>query len=449
MIHPIRRRARLRINALKFCMIGSVTATALADDSWRGWGGPGGNFAVTGTMLLDELPKDGFKKIWSRDIEGGYSSIAVADGVAYVLARTGDEERVLALDARTGETKWEHKYTAKVPQPELSEEEKTNPDREPRADEYIAQFGFGPNSTALILNDRIITVGYLSQMFCLGRADGKVLWSHDLTKEYQSNFLRFGYSASPIEYRNTIITPVGGKNGHGIVAFDPQDGKVLWHNQDFEIGYSTPRVFNIQGRDVLVVLGVNVIAMLNPANGEMWWKTDLKNDFGNYIPTPMLIGENRVFVGNGRNGPNKEKLGSPLFKLGWKDDKLEVTDEWSTPLQLNHFNAVVVDSQILTTLVRPEVLASYGIADGQELWKDRAVGPSNLLVADDKIIALSQDGMLRILRLKSGGVDILAQEQVLGERSWAPPTLIENTLFIRDRQKVTAIELQRPATMAK
>ena len=39
--------------------------------------------------------------------------------------------------------------------------------------------------------------------------------------------LMYGYSSSPIAFRDTIIVPVGGR-GEALMAFNQADGKVAW-----------------------------------------------------------------------------------------------------------------------------------------------------------------------------------------------------------------------------
>ncbi len=424
---------RVAAPALLAVLAGAGQASA----GWTRWGGPNGDFTLPEAKILDAFPEGGPKVLWKRELTGGFSSIVVAEGVAFVAAREGDDERLLALDATTGEQKWEHRYTAKVPQPTLTDEQKKNPDRQPGEMEYIADFGFGPNSTPLVMGDRVITIGYMGHMHCLDRATGKSLWSHDFQKEFQPNFLRFGYSASPIAYRDTVIAPVGGKE-HGLVAFNLSDGKVVWHKHDFGAGYSTPVIFQMGGRDLMAALVEPAIGVFDPTNGELLWSTPHQNPFNSYIPTPMICPGDRLFIGSDGG------KGCRMFQLTYKDGQLDAKEEWNGKLKMAHFNAVRIGDRLLATPMQPEMVVAYGLSDGTETWKDRVFGKSNFVVAGEKVLALSDDGKLRLLKLLPDGVTVVSEAKVLGDKQvYSPPSLVGGVLFARDRERVVAVSLTK------
>ena len=136
-----------------------------------------------------------------RDLGDGYSSIvydgqrlytmywladtpAPADGgdakdEAAQAAKKKGQEVVIALDPATGKTVWEHKYPA------------------PWGEKMDITFGPGPNSTPLIVGDRIFTIGATVKLHCLDRATGKVTWAHDLVEEYKADTMMYGYGGQP------------------------------------------------------------------------------------------------------------------------------------------------------------------------------------------------------------------------------------------------------------
>ena len=86
---------------------------------WPQWGGPTRNFMVDSKALATQWPASGPKKLWSRALGEGHSSILVQGGRLYTMYRPGglltmvrrsQEEVVAALDAATGPAIWEFKY---------------------------------------------------------------------------------------------------------------------------------------------------------------------------------------------------------------------------------------------------------------------------------------------------------------------------------------------------
>jgi outer membrane protein assembly factor BamB len=127
------------------------------------------------TGLAASWPAAGPRKLWSRALGEGHSSIVVENGRIYTLyrqvtrapERTTHEEVVAAFDAATGQTVWEFKYPAPTTGIDFSE-------------------GLGPHSTPLIVGDRVFAASSRSEIFALDKATGKRIWSHDLIKEYKA-----------------------------------------------------------------------------------------------------------------------------------------------------------------------------------------------------------------------------------------------------------------------
>src|SRR6188508_1736333 len=87
--------------------------------AWPQWGGPARNFMSDSKGLASKWPASGPKKLWSRALGEGHSSIAAEGTRLYTMyrplgmlavVRRSQEEVIAALDANTGATVWEHKY---------------------------------------------------------------------------------------------------------------------------------------------------------------------------------------------------------------------------------------------------------------------------------------------------------------------------------------------------
>jgi outer membrane protein assembly factor BamB len=416
----------------------SASAPAAERGDWAGWGGPNGDFSVSGAPLAEQWSESGPRQIWAIELPGGYSAISVKDGVAYLLGRDGDTEIVRAVDAATGNTVWEYTYEAKVPQIELTEEERNTPatQRGGKEGEYIADFGYGPNSTPLVLEDRVITIGYMGHMHCLDRT-GKVLWRHDLINEFEMNFLRFGYSSSPILYRDTVITIVGGKDKHAVVGFDPKDGRSRWYGGEAGAGYASPVIMPIGGRDVLLCHLYGTLVAMNPVTCEEYWSTPYENSAGNNISTPILAGDQMAYMGTHAKGDR-----SVMFRFAWDGDRLKGEQVWESKFGTTHQNAVRMGDKLISTRARGAGVMALDLKTGELAWQDRVFGASNFVRAGEYLIALGHDGKLRLTRLKSEeGIQVLAEAQVLEDPAWTPPTLVGTTLYVRDRKKAVALDL--------
>ena len=105
-IDSMRRRTFLQLAA-------AAPAFAQTAKSRRGF--PGRSGAVPTAIsrpkppgLKDQWPASGPKVVWKRPLGEGYSSPAVENDVLYTMYGRPQEEVVLACDAATGKTLWEH-----------------------------------------------------------------------------------------------------------------------------------------------------------------------------------------------------------------------------------------------------------------------------------------------------------------------------------------------------
>src|SRR5688572_25704759 len=207
------------------------SADPWAAGTWLQWGGPNRDFLIEASGLADKWPETGPPALWSRPLGTGHSAIIADEGRLYTMYRAGNgkstggggraqgpfeaEEAVIALDAKSGQTLWEHKYPS-------------------RREDF--SFGAGPHSTPLIAGDRLFTIGTNQQMFAFDKRTGKVLWSHDFIKEFRSPELlirpvvKTGYGCSPIAYRDTIICSVGGP-GRSEERRVGKEGRARWWPQ--------------------------------------------------------------------------------------------------------------------------------------------------------------------------------------------------------------------------
>src|ERR1044071_544032 len=114
---------------------------ARAQSDWLQWGGPSRNFTTNSKGLAASWPATGPKRLWSRPLGGGHSSILASGNTLYTMYSQGEQEIVISLAADTGKTIWEYKYDAPSP----------------AGMNY--EFGVGPHSTPLLVGDLLYTVG--------------------------------------------------------------------------------------------------------------------------------------------------------------------------------------------------------------------------------------------------------------------------------------------------
>ena len=410
------------IICLMATLIASLGAPALAQ--WPQFGGPNRDFTSGSTGLASKWPAQGPKRMWSRKLGDGYSGIAVDRNTLFTMYRKGNREFVVALDADTGETRWKHRYSAK-PFEGLSEGQ-----------------GIGPRCTPLVVDGRVHTVGICAKMFCLDQNTGDVVWSHDLMRKYGARPPRWGYSSSPLAYKKTVIIPAGGE-GHGVMAFNREDGTVKWARHGFPNAYSSPILIDVDGQEQLVIFMEPGVIGLNPDSGDLLWQHPHRTEYNVNASMPIWTEDNLLFISSAYN------TGSRLLKLTREGDRTTVEELWrQSKMQIHFGSGIRIGDYVYgsTGGNGPVFFGAVNLRTGKMAFRQRGVaGKAQLVYADGKLVMLDEDGRLYIATVTPEGITIHAQTELLESVSWTAPTLVGDRLFVRDRKNIMALDLSAAA----
>ncbi len=443
----LHRSTRCQILACAILAIVTIIQAKPASAQWPQWGGPDRNFSVDVTGLAETWPDDGPKKLWTRPLGDGYSTIVADDGVLYTMYRNDADEFTIAMNAKTGETIWEHKVAAPV-----------TDDRK--------GYGPGPYATPLLVGNRLITVGTNSVLHCYDKKTGKVLWQHDLVAKYDALVQGFGFSSSPIAYRNTIIIPVGRKvhddddkdapadktddakkeeeqQAQSLMAFDSQSGSLVWENLSYPVTkhtstYSSPILINFAGRDQLVLFMATELAGLDPLTGERLWGVQHTTSYDENIATPAWDGKDTLFCSSAYG------TGSRAIKLSSTNGKTTATEMWYTKkMRVLHGNVVKIGDYVYGSSgdFGPCFFSGINMATGKLAWRKRGFKKATCLYADGKLIILDEDGQLALTTATADDLTIHSRCNLELHNAWSTPTLVGRTLFIRDRDNIMALDL--------
>jgi outer membrane protein assembly factor BamB len=406
----------LSLLVLAILLVASATVGESPSGGWTQWGGPSQDFRATSTDLAASWPDEGPRKLWVRELGEGYSAILIDSGRLYVTYREDEQEAVACMNAKTGEPQWVHKYDASP------------------HESHVHQFGDGPRSTPLISGDLLYTIGVSGKIHCLNKKDGTVLWSHDLWNEFGGNPLNHGYSSSPIAYKNTVIVPVGGE-GQSLVAFDKKDGHVVWKNLSFKNSYSTPKIFDVGGRDELIVFMAKQMIGIDPNSGDLRWEYAVENQWGQNISMPVMV--------DGVLLLSSLQVGTRGLKLTRDGDKTALEEVWSTrKIQFYHVTTVRDGDYVYgSTGNGPSFMTAINVKTGEIAWRKRGFAKANCIYADGKLIILDEDGMLYLATANAEDLTVHSQVELLDKVSWTVPTLVGKTLYVRDKKSILALDL--------
>jgi len=75
-------------------------------------------------------------------------------------------------------------------------------------------------------------------------------------------------------------------------------------------------------------------------------------------------------------------------------------------------------------------------------WQDRTFGKVNMVLVDEKVILLDEEGDLARVALSPEGMQVRWRVQLLQSNAWTAPTLVGTKLYLRDRRTMMALDLR-------
>ncbi len=408
--------------SLNLCVGLSGQPSLLASEepaAWPQWGGPTRDFQAQSKGLATHWPQEGPRKLWSRPLGEGHSAIVSDGSTLYTMYHKGNNEVVTALDAENGKTRWEFPYAAPLP------------------DKFDLEYGPGPDSTPALVGDRLYAVGITLKLHCLDKTTGKLIWAHDLVKDYGIDMKSERYCCSPLAYHDSLILPVGG-TGHSVMAFDLKTGTLAWQKQDFEPSPCSPILIQVGGEDQLVVFMAKEAAGLNPRTGELLWRFSHATKWGLNISTPVWGEDNILFLSSAYG------VGSRAIKLSRKDGKTSASEVWANSrMRVHHGNVVRIGNHVYGSTGDFGAIALVGmdVRTGTIAWRERGFAKATLVHADGKVILLDADGTLALLAVSPERMSVLGKVHLLDSPALTVPTLVGSHLYLRDRKTIMALDL--------
>ena len=335
--------------------------------------------------------------------------------------------KLVALDKRTGKVLWERVAHEGVP--------KTK--RHPKSSQATA---------TPVTDGRHVVVSFGSEGLYAYDVDGKLLWTRDLGVLnagwfYDPDF-EWGIGSSPIIWKNLVIVQCDIQKNSFIAAFDVATGQPAWRTAREEIpSWSTPAIFEHDGRAELVTQATTFIRGYNPESGKELWRLSGNSEIT--IPTP-IVGPGVMIVTNGYRGVQ------PMFaiKPGATGDitlkEGATTNEfiaWSTNRGGPYIPTPVIYGDHLYVLANNGVLAAYDVKTGQRIYQERVGSGGSYsaspVAADGKLYLTSEDGDVAVV--KAGPkYELLATNQ-MGQVIMATPAISNGVIFIRGLKDVFAV----------
>lgn len=425
---------------LGFLLLIFLPIQSSAED-WPQWRGPNRDGVWNNPQVVKSFAADPIPHKWSVPVAPGYSGPTVAKGLVYLTDRPESDEqleRILCFDAVTGESVWKLAYPCEY-----------------RNIGYQA----GPRASVTVDAGQAFALGAMGHLHVLDAVTGELQWKSDLLDRFKIKIPIWGIAAAPIVTKDLVILMIGGRPDACVVALNRHTGDEVWRSLSDLTSYAAPILIEQAGKSVLVCWTGDNIVGLNPANGEVYWKSEMP-------PKNMVIAIATPVVHNGRLFVTSFYDGAKMLQLDEKTTSAEELWRARGPSEL--------DTDALHSIMSTPIMIGdyvYGVDSygelrcleaktGKRIWEDQTATPRNrwsnihMVRNGEHVWMFNERGELVIAKLSPAGFEEISRAKLIEPTEaqlkrrgqgvcWSHPAFADGHVFIRsDTQLVCASLLE-------
>jgi len=396
---------------------------------WPHWRGPEMNGISRETGLVSSWSTDGENLLWRKPEYGTRSTPICMRGKLYFICRhlpetTKEAEKVVCLNAETGELIWENIYNV-----------------------YLTDAPAERVGWASVLGDpatgNIYALGLCGVAQCIDGETGKTVWSHSMSEEYGLLSTYGGRTNFPTLFDDLIIFS-GVQTGwgelaipaHRFIAFNKETGEAVWLSstrlRPEDTTYSTPVLGVFNGQAAMVVgSGDGSIYALQPRTGQVIWSYDAS--LRGINTTPLIIGD-RVYGGHSEeNVSDNAKMGAVFCLDATKTGNITKNGEiWSRlEIGLGRAQPIVYGSRLYAA-TDSGTLSIIDIENGKEVGKQKlgTMMFGSPLFADGRIYAGEAAGRWYVMEPQGNKLKVVHRLRLEGEEIIASPIVSHGRIYL-------------------
>jgi outer membrane protein assembly factor BamB len=387
-------------------LIFAGTLPARAAD-WPDWRGPNRDGRSPEKDLPSRWSPAGENLLWKAPYPGR-STPVILGGRLYAFNGAGEgpgvQERIVCLDAASGQLIWEHRYNvfhSDVPPHRIAW---SSPVADPATGNVYA-YGVAGTLTAL-------------------SRDGKLLWRRELLEEFGVASTHGGRTVSPVIEGDLVITSAltsgwgeQARGAHRFLAFDKNTGETVWvattPYRPYDTTYSTPIGADLNGMRLIIAgAGDGAVHALKAQTGEWVWHFPMSK---RGINTGVVLYGDTVFVSHGEENLDTSEMGLIAAIDGAAKGEIALGQvKWAVKGFLGGYSSPVIDGDQIYQIDNGSNLFAFDAVSGRRLWQQNlgTIQKASPVLADGKLYVGNENGKFFILKPGRDRCEILSAVQL-------------------------------------
>lgn len=413
---PIRSLPLFAI-ALVFSTTGATLYSQEPSDTWPQFRGPNRDSRYHGPAWPESISADHLRPTWRVELGPSYGGAIVSRDRVFVN-ETADEkyEVVTALERKTGEVIWRTQWEGAT-----------------KVDPMGDRTGSWIKSTLTYDGERLYIAGMRDVLVCLDAETGRELWRADFMERFGGPIPELGFISSPLVVGDTVVSMAA----DSVVSVDKYTGAPRWRNVIRDAlghgSYSSAEFGVLHGRPQILASTIPAMNGLDPETGEVLWRIVIDGQANGLVLPPFVYGDG-VFTSSrhSQTGYYPITLKDGVFSIerAWRN---KVVDYLSYPILFEDHAYMHLGNQRM---------ACVDLKTGKEKWisSERFGMYISQIVQGDRILALSNEGELMLMRMNPEGLDILERRTIAEAETWAHLALAGSDMHVREQNAIQAYE---------
>lgn len=340
----------------------------------------------------------------------GYSSPIITDKMVFTVeTKDKTNEIVRSFDRSTGKQLWEKSWEGSMKVPF-----------------FARKNGSWVRSTPVYDKGTLYIGGIRDVLVALDGQTGEEKWRVDFVEREKSTVPTFGFVSSPVIDQDYLYVQAGAQ----VVKLKCSDGSKVWGSMKDDramsgSAFSSPIIAEVGGKNQLLIQAREELAGLDLESGEVIWRYKVKAFRGMNILTPTVIGDTLFTSSYGG--------GSFLFTLSTDDQGMNVSKTWTNKIE-GYMSSPIKHDGFVYMHGRDKRFHCIDSKTGKAMWSSekKYSDYASLVAKDDKILALTADGNLLMIKTNPREFSVIDSVKVSDQSTWAHLALCGNELFIRE-----------------
>ena len=397
---------------------------------WSQFRGPNHD-GTSSERILTVWPASGLHEVWKQPMKDGFSGVTLGDGKAFTLVTRevdgADQEVCVGLDANSGKELWSAALTV------------TGYDGGGDSGTATNKGGDGPRSTPSYDSGKVYVYSSKMLLKCLNAADGKQVWACDVLKEHAGHNIRWESGASPLIEGNLVYV-AGGGPGEALIAFDKNDGHVVWKAEDDMMTQSTPVAATILDQRQVIFFTQKGLVSVAPTTGAVLWRFPFKFSVSAAI-SPVVCGDivycsAAYGVGSSACKITKTDAGFAAAEI-WHDPANVLASHWVTPVYSDGYLYGITGQSKFGAAP----LVCVEVATGKVMWSEPGFGPGGCTLVGGNVLVLNDAGELVLVMATSSRYQEVARSHILAGKCWNCASISNGRIYARSTREGVSLDV--------